>query len=143
MSVDPDVARPLLAGFIAGAAVAFALTALLLVTLVRVPGWHEWVLRARLPAGPLGIAIVNALLLVCTLLGLVLGALYIPIEETFPADAPGTSNIVFSGIVGASLVLIPLAAWFVRGATSRVEWLATGIGVVAFAWALPFLAGIE
>lgn len=143
MSIDPDVARPLLAGFIAGVAVAFALTALLLWTLVHSPAWRHWLVRVTVPMGPLGVVVANALLLACSMAGLLLGVLYLAVEETWPGGAPGTSNVAFSAIVATLFLLAPLAAWFVRGATSRVEWAATAVLVAAFAWLLPFLAGIK
>ena len=143
VDIDPDVARPLLAGFISGVALAFALTALLLWALVRSPLGRHWVSRVSLPLGPVGIVVTNALLLACTLCGLLLGALYLAVDDAWPGGAPGTSNVAFSAIVGGAVLALPLAAWFVRRRTSRLEWLSTACALGAFAWLLPLLAGID
>jgi hypothetical protein len=86
--VDHDAARALLAGFIAGAAVAFATTAIALVTVSRNTALQARLGEARrLPL--LGVVLANALFLGWTLLGLVLGAAFIGVEDRYP-DGDGS-----------------------------------------------------
>ena len=90
--MDPDAARALLAGFIAGAAAAFATTAIALVAVTRSPRW-----QARLGAAPrlplLGVVLANALFLAWSLLGLVLGAVFIGVEDRHPRGRAGDRQL--------------------------------------------------
>src|SRR4029077_21246682 len=78
--VSEQVLGALLAGLIAGAAAAFAMTAITMILLVRsaqtgwvtrLPGWE------RVRPSLLGVLIVNLQMFLWTGLGLVLGALYL------------------------------------------------------------------
>lgn len=122
-------ARVLLSGLLAGAAGGVAATGITVLALVGNPG-----VRARLPAemrfGLVGVVAANAMLFVWTLIGLVLGAVYLR------AAQPGFSLGVVAG-AGALLA----AAVYVRRRVTWPMWSAAVVAVLAFAVMLPALAG--
>lgn len=138
--MDADPARALLAGFISGAAVAFATTALALVEVSRNPTW-----RARLGGAPrlplLGVLVVNALFVAWTLAGLVLGAVFVGVEDRHPDGAPGTGNWVFSLLVVGLALGALLAAGFVLRRFSLPLAGSALVVALAFGVLLPSLAG--
>ena len=140
--MDEDAARALLAGFVSGAAVAFVSWALLLVALARnraalaVAGGDR-----RVPLPLLGIVVANGAFLAWTLLGLVLGGVFIGIEDRHPEGGPLTGNWLFSVIVLACTAGALGAAAFVMRGLPR---FALGVGAaaaLAFGVLLPTLAG--
>ena len=134
--VDPEVARPLLAGWISGAALGLAETALVVIAIARSPGWPRQLSGLRVSLPVFTIVAVNGMLIGWTLIGLLLGALWIVVP--MPRFAIG----VGAGFLG----LVGLYA-FVRGLRYRGEAavvIATGLlATVAFAGALPVLAAWE
>ncbi len=123
-----DTAQALLAGWVSGAASALAITALLLVAVARDPTWRVRLSqRVRLPL--IGIVVVNAMMLFWTLVGLVLGAIYLV------ADQPAFS-ITVAVVIGLGLLLFSA----IRGMPGWVTWSTVGIALLSFAGLLPALA---
>ncbi len=136
-----ETARALLAGFVTGAAVAFATTFIGLVALSRSGIWQRLPQNRRIPLPLMGIVFVNGLMLGWTALGLLLGALFLRAESERPAGALLSENWVFSTVVFglAGLVLVTLAV--VRGRLEWPVWASALIAIGAFGWMLPGLAG--
>jgi hypothetical protein len=130
LNVDGDVLRALLAGWIAGAAAAFASTAVVVAAMARTTGWRARLSEVRVSLPLIGILVVNGMLLVLTILGLVLGALY------HAANQPGFSL----GVALAVATLLSLG-WFVRGRLEWPLWALGGILVATYGGMLPLLAG--
>ena len=136
MSAGAEAGRALLAGFVAGAAAAFATSAIVLIGMSRDDAWKaRWRARLagaeRLPAPLLGVALVNGLLLGWTLLGLLLGAAY-----------AGMGDPLRFGAVAHALALAALvAAGVVRGRVTAPMWGAALAAALAFGVLLPALAG--
>ena len=137
MSLDGaglDIARTLLAGWLAGALVGLGDTALLLVILARHPGWAARLpaLRVRLPI--LGVLAANALVIGWTLVGLLLAALALRLP--MPAYA-----FAVAGLWAA----VGLLHAFLRGGAVRDEaqfvWGTAILATAAFAVLLPWLVG--
>ena len=132
MSEELEAGRALLAGFISGAAAAFATTAIALHSMSRSP---EWRARAagvgRVPLPLLGVLLVNGLLLGWTLLGLVLGAVYLGVEDP----------LRFGTVVNAVVLVALLAAGFVRRRMTAPMWGTALVAALAFGVLLPVLAG--
>jgi hypothetical protein len=130
VSFNLDAAWVLLAGFMAGAIGALAALPIALIAVTRERWWRE-----RTPPGlgmaAVGIVAANALLFAWTLLGLILGAVYL-----------GASQPQFSLAVAGALLLALLAAAIVRGRLTWPMWSTTLVAVVAFAGLLPLLAGL-
>ena len=125
---DGDTARALLAGWISGAAVAFAHTALLLVALARDPRWRERMGRTRLRLPLIGVIVVNAMMLFWTLAGLLLGALYL-----------GTGQPAFTVTLAAIVGLALVVATVVWGMPGRLTWALAAIALASFGGLLPGL----
>lgn len=138
--MEADGARALLAGFIAGAAAAFATTAIGLVTMSRSSRW-----QARLAGAPrlplLGVALANGLFFAWSLLGLVLGALFIAVEDRHPAGGPATGNWLFSLLVLGLTLAAMLGAWFVLRRLTPALASTALVAALAFGVLLPSLAG--
>lgn len=132
-ALDPDVARPLLAGWVAGAGVGLAHTALLLLALSRDPAWPKRLPGLRVSLPILGVVAANALVIGWTLVGLVLGAILI-----------GAPMPAFSFAVGGGCLALAALYTFVRGRPPRGEavvvWATAALAAVAFAVLLPLLA---
>lgn len=126
-----DTAEALLAGWVSGAAAALALTALMLFAIARDPAWRVRLGSTRLRLPLIGVVVVNAMMLFCTLVGLVLGAVYLV------ADQPAFSITVVA-VIGLGLLLFST----VRGMPGWVTWSTVAISVVAFAGMLPGLASL-
>ena len=134
MSPDPEAARALLAGFIAGAAAALATTAIVLVSLSRSAQWQARASQVeRVPLPLLGVVFANGLLLAWTLLGLVLGAAYLGVDDRHPA--------LFSLVVLGAVAAVLLATAFVRGRLTAPMWTTAFAAALAFGLLLPVLAG--
>ena len=134
--MDPEAARALVAGFISGAAAALASTGIALFSMSRNAEWwvraRERVAGARsVPLPLLGIVIVNAMMLAWTLLGLVLGAAYLSLDD--PAR--------FRLFLNVAVLVALIAAGFVRGRMTRTMWVTALVAAVAYGVLLPLLAG--
>lgn len=124
-----ETASALLAGWVSGAATALAVTALVLFAVSRDPAWRERLGRTRLRLPLLGVVVVNAMMLFWTLVGLVLGAIYLF------ADQPAFSITVVA-VIGLGLLLFSS----IRGMPGWVTWATVAISVLTFAGMLPALA---
>lgn len=137
-AVDPEVARPLLAGWIAGAIVGLADTALLLLVLSRDTAWPTRLHRLPVSLPILGVVAVNAMLIGWTLVGIVLGAIYL-----------GAPMPAFSLAVGGGWLALAALYAFVRGGVPggaprgelALVWGTVALAAAAFALLLPLLAG--
>lgn len=128
--------RALVAGFISGAAAAFATTGVALYSMSRNAEWwvhaRERVAGAsKVPLPLLGIVIVNAMMLAWTMLGLILGAAFLSLDDP---DA-------FRLYVNIALLLALIAAGFVRGRMTRAMWVTALVAALAYGVLLPLLAG--
>jgi len=140
MGLTDTEARALLGGLICGVVVALILTALYLFAMTRSPRWAARATNTRLSAPILGIVFVNALMLIWTLAGLVLGALYPVIEDRRPGGGVLSENLLFTSVVLALASGFVGVAWIVRGRVGALGWITTGLAVIAFGWVLPLLA---
>jgi len=128
---DGDTGRALLAGWVSGAAVAFATTALVLIALAYDPAWQTRVNRSRLRLPILGVVVVNAMMLFWTLVGLVLGAVFL-----------GTDQPAFS-ITIVVVVALALGLYAViRGMPGWLTWSTVAVALAGFGVMLPALAGL-
>lgn len=138
-SVSAETAQALLAGWLSGAAAGLAITAVVLIVLARHPE-----AAARLPGqGRLrfvAIVVANALVLGLTLVGLVLGALYLRTS----GDAGGAwfSLVVAGGCVAAAALYVFVRGQ-IRGGEAPVVLGSIVIAAAAFGVMLPLLAGLE
>lgn len=137
---DPTALRALLAGLIAGAAVAFASTAIALVALARGRWWTRLPQRQRVPLPLLGVVLVNGLMLAWTLLGLVLGAGYLRAAAHAPGAGLGSPNARFTLLVAAAVAAALAIAGFVRRRVTWPLWSTALVAAAAFGWLLPNLA---
>lgn len=137
---DPETARALLAGLIAGAATAFATTAIALIAIARDERWHARTASVRVPLPLLGVVFVNGLMLGWTLLGLVLGAAYLRAEDAYPAGGVGSTNRLFTLLIAGAVAVLLLGVAFIRGRLTRPMWATAIVALLAFGWLLPGLA---
>ena len=137
---DAETLRALLAGLIAGAVVAFAVTAVGMIAIARDRRWLGRAPNLRLPLPLLGVVLVNGLMLGCTALGLALGALYLRAEATHPAGGLASPNRLFTLLVVGAVLVVAAGAGYVRGRVTRPLWLTALIVVLAYGWLLPALA---
>lgn len=131
---DSTILRPLLAGWIMGAMVGLAGTAILVVAVARSKRWPQQFTRLRVSVPVFAIVAINAMVISWTLIGLVLGALWI--ATPMPQFAVGVV-VAILGPIGGYLYL--------RGRDHRGEAQVVigtgGIAALAFAVGLPLLAG--
>lgn len=139
--MSDETLRALLAGFISGAAGAFATTTVLLVMLSRSTVWQRLPENRRIPMPLVGVVFVNLLMLTWTAAGLLLGAVYLRAESERPGGAFLTPNWTFTALVGGLIVVALAAASVVRGRVGRTPPLVATIAIIAFGWMLPGLAG--
>jgi len=131
VKIDPEVGAALLAGWISGAAVAFAAAALVLVWLSRNEGWRARFGRTNVRLPLVVIVVVNGMMLGWTLVGLMLGAVYLWMDQ--PA---------FSITVVAMLVL-GLGMWItVLGRPGWAVLWTTGVALASFGGLLPLLVSL-
>lgn len=134
--------RALIAGWVTGAGVSFITTGVMLVALIQarargvqwLTGWE------RVRPAVVGIVFVNGMLILWTMLGLVLGALYLRARVLRPESGLLSPNVAFTVAVVAVLLVSLGLVWFVW---RRVGWPVWSIGVcaaAAFGWVLPNLA---
>ena len=140
MLPDAGTLRVLLAGFIAGMAAAFATSAIALIALTRDERW--WAVRpaVAVPLPVLGVIFVNALMLAWTLLGLLLGAVYLSARSDDMGAALGSPHALFTAAIVVAVVALLLAGTYVRG---RITWpmgATAAVAVASFGWLLPGLA---
>ncbi|RLT44458.1 MAG: hypothetical protein DWI58_00075 [Chloroflexi bacterium] len=132
--------RALVVGFGSGAVCALATTGIAMVVLARQRFWAGQPEQRRIPLPLLGVAFANGLMLLWTLLGLILGALFLAAEARLPADGIGSENRAFTlGVVAIAAGVLGLGA-FVLGRLPWWAWASTGLAVVIFGWGLPNLA---
>ena len=137
---DPETARALLAGFIAGAVTAMATTAIALWAITQGARRRGRVPQPRLPWPLLGVVFVNGLLLGWTALGLVLGAAYLRAESSQPAGGVGSPNRLFTLSIVLAAVALLAAAVFVRRRLTVPMWATAAVALLSFGWLLPGLA---
>lgn len=133
---NPDIARPLLAGWITGAAVGLLDTAIIVIAVSRSSRWPEQLANFRVSIPAFTIATVNGMLIGWTLIGLLMGALWIALPAPRFSIAVCAVGCLLAGLYA-----------FVRGLDARGE-AAVVIGsamlsTVAFAVVLPVLAAWE
>ena len=137
--MDADLARSLLAGWIAGAMEGIVATGLVLVVMARKPGLAARIAGTR-RLGIIGVILANGLTLTFTLIGLVLGALF---HRAGGADAALRFALV---VGGGSLTLAGLYA-FVRGrvrtAEAPVVLMVLTIAALSFGVVLPVLGSLD
>lgn len=138
--VDAETAAALLAGFISGAAVAFATTALALIVAARSPGWRQRAAQTRLSLPVVGVVIVNGMMLLWTLTGLLLGAAYLRAESRHPDNGLLSSNWLFTALVAGGIAAIVIALWIIRGRLTVPTAVTAAVVLLAFGWMLPLLA---
>ncbi len=136
-----ETARALLAGFISGAAVAFATTFMTLIVLSRSAVWQRLPQNRRVPMPLMGVVFVNLLMLGWTALGLILGAVYLRAESERPEGALLSSNWLFTLLVCGLVASVLVVSAVVRGRVGWPAWSVAGMSVLAFGWMLPALAG--
>lgn len=139
--MESETLRALLAGLIAGVAGALAHAALLLLALVRSRAWLGLGQAQRAPAPLVGVFLANLLVLLWTAGGLLLGAAYLRAESARPAGALGSGNALFSLLVAGGIALLVAGIVVVRGRPGRAVWGSAALGMLAFGWLLPALAG--
>lgn len=135
-----ETARALLAGFLSGAAAAFATTFLILVVISRNPAWQRMPQNRKVPMPLVGVVFVNLMMLLWTAAGLVLGAVYLRAESDRPAGALLTPNWTFTVGVSALILITLVTAVIIRGRLGTTAPLVALIAHLAFAWMLPILA---
>ena len=139
--METETAQALLAGFLSGAATAFATVAVGLAAIARSEGWRRYAARGRrVPLPLLGIVLVNGAMLGWTALGLLLGAAYLRAEASHPASGLASANWLFTVLVAAGAALVFLLAWFIRGRVPRPLGVMLLLATAAFGWLLPGLA---
>ena len=132
MNIDPEVGGALLAGWVSGAAVAFASTAIVLVVLSRDDGWRARFQRTTVRLPLVGVLIINGMMLAWTLVGLVLGAVYL-----------WTDQPAFS-IALAVMLVLGLVMWSaVRGRPGWAVLATAGVALASFGGLLPALASLS
>lgn len=135
----PEVLRALLAGLIAGFAVALASTTIMLLVLWRDRSWFQRVPSLSVPLPVVGVIAMNGFILGWTLLGVLLGAALHRIELVRPAGGLGSPNLVFTLVVLVATVGALGIVSFVR---ERLMWPSVAVATAAalsFGWLLPWL----
>jgi hypothetical protein len=143
VTADPRILQALLAGLIAGAAVALGTTAIALIAIGRNSRWRERPLSLPIPLPAAGVIVVNAMVLGWTIGGLALGAIFLGIEDRRPAPGLGSANLVFTAVVAGGIVTLVAAGAYVRGRVTWPVWSTAGVAALAFGWLLPLLATID
>ena len=143
MTADPRILQALLAGLIAGAVVALATTAIWMTALARDPRWRERPLSLPVPLPAAGVIVVNAMVLGWTIAGLVLGAIFLGIEDRRAAAGLGSANLVFTAVVAGGIVVLLALGAYVRGRVTWPVWSTAAVAALAFGWLLPLLATID
>lgn len=143
MTADPRILQALLAGLIAGAAVALATTAIWMTALARDPRWREQPLNLPVPLAAAGVVLVNAMVLGWTVAGIVLGAVFLGIEDRRSVAGLGSANLWFTAVVAGGIVALVALGAYVRGRVTWPVWSTAGVAALAFGWLLPLLATID
>lgn len=128
--MEHEAARALVAGWIAGAAAGLAITGVAMAVVIRGPAWWGRARVGHLSPPIIGIIVVNVMVFAWTLLGLLLGALYL-------AAGPSMFRVGLAAAVGGALVI----AWVVRGRLTWPMGATAAVALLAFAGLLPLLAG--
>ncbi|MGE0226879.1 MAG: hypothetical protein AB7I38_13205 [Dehalococcoidia bacterium] len=135
-----DAARALLAGFIAGAAGAFATTFLIMVFISRNSAWQRLPQNRRVPMPLVGVVFVNLMMLLWTAAGLVFGAVYLRAESDWAGSSVLLPNWRFTLACTALIALVVATVALIRGRVGTMALLVALIAHLAFAWMLPNLA---
>jgi hypothetical protein len=135
--------EPVIAGWAAGYAMALASTAALTYLVVTSPraGWMERVVAREVPGALLAVPLFTGLIVLWTMVGLVLGAVYEVADLGDRRSGLGSPSLLFTLLVLglAWLPLPPLVALF-----PRRWWLWALMSVLfagLFGWLMPHLAG--
>ncbi len=131
-----------LAGWVAGYAMATATTIALVFLVMRVSrtGWLDRLIAAEVPIVLLAVPVSIGATLVWTLIGLILGSLYVVGGFDAKAAALGSPSWQFTLVVG-TLALLPLPPLVVF--LRRYWWLWTAMSLLfagLFGWMMPLLA---
>lgn len=136
--------RALVVGFGAGVVCALATTGIAIVVLARQPFWtrppEERPSRLRVPLPLMGVLFVNGLILLWTLLGLVLGALFLTAESRLPANGLASENRAFTLAILAVCGTVLAVGAIVFGRLPWWLWVSAAIAAGVFGWGLPNLA---
>jgi len=143
VTADPRILQALLAGLICGAAVALATTAIWMTAIARDPRWRERPLSLPIPLPAAGVIVVNAMALGWTVAGLVLGAVFLGIDDRRPASGLGSANFLFTAVVAGSMVALLALGAYVRGRVTWPVWSTAVVAALSFGWLLPLLATID
>ena len=139
--MDSEAARALVAGFLAGMTVAFATTAIVLVSMSRSEAWRRYAATRRgVPLPLIGVVVVNFTMLAWTAVGLLLGAAYLRAESRHPEGGLASANWLFTALVAGGTGLVLVLATVVRGRLTRPMGAVAVVAAAAFGWMLPGLA---
>lgn len=137
---DEETLRALFSGMVSGAIVAFATTAIALIAMARNPRWIAMASTVRVPLPLAGVVVVNGMMLAWTLVGLVLGALYLAAESSRPAGGLASTNVLFTSLVAGAIVLALAAGTYIRGRLTWPMWSTALVAAASLGWLLPNLA---
>lgn len=138
--LDYHPGRALLAGMISGTAMSFLITGFATVVLIRNQQLHQVLQKVRIPLPLIGIVLANGLILGGTMLGLLLGFVYIKVKETHPESGLGSPNQFFTLGVIIVVTLLLLSASYVRRRLTVSMCGSALIVIMTFGWLLPTLA---
>ena len=86
---------------------------------------------------------MNAMVLGWTLVGLVLGGVFLGIEDRRSSGGLGSANLVFTALVAGGILVVVVLGGLVRGRVTWPVWSTAAVAMVAFGWLLPLLATID
>jgi hypothetical protein len=130
------------AGFVVGYALALALSPIAAVALVRSndrTGFAQRIAPEGTNVVALSVVLHFAAMIVLTALGLILGMALGGLEDRRPNGGLGSPNLVYTLLVVAltAVIVIPTIA---VPAIRRIAFVGAVIFVIAFGWAVPWLA---
>jgi hypothetical protein len=130
------------AGFVVGYALALALSPIAAIALVRSndrTGFAQRIAPEGTNVVALSVVLHFAAMIVLTAVGLILGMALGGLEDRRPDGGLGSPNLVYTLLVVAltAVIIIPTIA---VPAIRRIAFVGALIFVVAFGWAVPWLA---